>query len=164
MATAAAETRAQSHSLEVRRTIRAPRQRVFDAWTQADQIRAFHAPGPMTVSLIEVDLRVGGAYRLHMLKPDGVESQASGVYTEVDPPRRVAYTWNWANHPEMQNTIVSLDFIERGDSTEVVLRHTGLPSEEEARKHNEGWSAIADKLCEHFGSPTSGVVHEACTD
>jgi uncharacterized protein YndB with AHSA1/START domain len=118
----------------------------------------------MTVSRIDVDLRVGGAYRIHMRAPDGSEHQALGHYTEVDPPKRVAYTWSWEHHPEIKDTIVSLDFIEHGDATEVVLRHSGLPSDEERSKHSEGWNAILDKLCAHFGSPTSGKNYEACTD
>lgn len=163
MATATAEARAQSHSLEVRRTIRAPRQRVFDAWTKADQMKAWHAPGPNGPSLAEIDLRVGGSYRIHMRGLNGGEHQAFGVYTEVDPPKKVAYTWNWVEMPNMGETLVTIDFVERGDSTEVVLRHSGLPSAA-GEKHTEGWNAILDKLCEHFGSPTSGEVHQACTD
>src|SRR3954467_14261328 len=86
--------------LEVRRLIRAPRQRVFDAWTKAEELKAWHAPGPLTVSLAEIDLRVGGAYRIHMQAPDGSEHRASGVYREIDPPRKVVYTWGWdGDHP-----------------------------------------------------------------
>ena len=167
MATAApagaAETQPRAFSLEVRRTIRAPRQRVFDAWTKADQIRAFHAPGPMTVSHIDVDLRVGGAFSLHMRRPDGAENRAFGVYTEIDPPKKVAYTWNWEGMPGLDETLITVDFLDLGDATEVVLHHSGLPSEEQCARHTEGWSGILDKLCEHFGSPASGKTYEGCT-
>ena len=80
-------------SIEVRRTIRAPRKRVFEAWTKKDEIVRWHAPGPLTVSLAEIDLRPGGAFRIHMRDPEGKNFCVSGVYHEVDPPRKVVYSW-----------------------------------------------------------------------
>ena len=79
--------------VEVRRVIRAPRQRVFEAWTKPEELKRWHAPGPMTVSLAEVDLRVGGRYRIHMVAPSGEEHRVVGTYREVDPPRRLTYSW-----------------------------------------------------------------------
>ena len=70
MSTAVASS---STAVEVRRTIRGSRQRVFDAWTKPEEITRWHAPGPMTVSLVEMDLRVDGAYRIHMQAPSGEE-------------------------------------------------------------------------------------------
>ncbi|MDB5876348.1 MAG: Activator of Hsp90 ATPase 1 family protein, partial [Ramlibacter sp.] len=67
-------------TLEVRRTIRAPRQRVFDAWTKTEELKAWHAPGPLTVTLAEIDLRPGGKYRIHMTEPNGTDHKVSGVY------------------------------------------------------------------------------------
>ena len=55
-----AKTTVAPPTLEVRRTIRAPRQRVYDAWTQAEELKRWHAPGPLTVSLVEMDVRPGG--------------------------------------------------------------------------------------------------------
>jgi len=49
----------------------------------------------MTTPLAEVDLRVGGRYRIRMQEPDGASHTVTGVYLEVDPPRRVVYTWHW---------------------------------------------------------------------
>jgi uncharacterized protein YndB with AHSA1/START domain len=135
-------------ALEVRRTIRAPRQRVFDAWTKAEELKRWHAPGPLTVSLAEIDLRVGGAYRIHMREPDGTEHRVSGVYREVDPPRRVVYTWTWDDPNDVQNSVVSLDFIEKGekgDSTEVVLRHEGFATEKQRDSHQGGWTSVLEK-------------------
>ena len=60
-------------SLEVRRVIRAPRKRFFEAWTKPEELKRWHAPGPLTVSLAEMDVRTGGSYRIHMREPDGRE-------------------------------------------------------------------------------------------
>jgi uncharacterized protein YndB with AHSA1/START domain len=139
-----------SRTLEVRRTIRAPQQRVFDAWTKADELKRWHAPGPLTVSLAEIDLRVGGSYRIHMRAPDGKEHRVTGVYREVDPPRRVVYTWTWEDTSDVQNSVVTLEFIARGDSTEVILRHEGFDSTKQRDSHESGWTSILDKLASHF--------------
>ena len=133
-------------ALEVRRTIRAPRQRVFDAWTQTKELMRWHAPGPLTVSFAEIDLRVGGGYRIHMLSPDGKEHRVSGVYREVDPPKRVVYSWGWDGDHPVKDSTVTVEFHERGDATEVVLTHTGISHEGERGGHEKGWIAILEKF------------------
>jgi len=133
-------------TLEVRRTIRAPQQRVFDAWTQAAQLKAWHAPGPLTVSLAEIDLRPGGSYRIHMRAPDGNEHRVTGVYREVDPPNKVVYTWGWEGEHVVKDSVVTVEFLERGDATEVVLTHAGIFDDTERANHEKGWTAIMDKF------------------
>jgi uncharacterized protein YndB with AHSA1/START domain len=133
-------------AVEVRRTIRAPQQRVFDAWTKTEELKAWHAPGPLTVSFAEIDLRPGGAYRIHMREPDGKEHRVSGVYREVDPPRKVVYTWGWDGDHPVKDSLVTLEFIARGNSTEVVLRHDGIVDDKERSNHEHGWTAILDKF------------------
>jgi uncharacterized protein YndB with AHSA1/START domain len=132
-------------TLEVRRTIRAPRQRVFDAWTKAEEIRKFHAPGPLHVEVAELDLRPGGKYHIVMVEPDGKEHSVSGVYREVDPPRRLVYTWSHDGDHIIKDTLITIDFIERGDSTEVVLTHA-IADDKERLSHTSGWTSIMDKL------------------
>jgi len=139
-------TNVESETLEVRRTLNAPRQRVFDAWTKADEMKQWAAPGPLTVSLAESDLRIGGKFRIHMRAPDGVEHRAFGEYREVDPPKKVVYTWYWESRPDMAESIVSVDFHDLGGRTEVVLRHSGLATADERASHEKGWVGFFDKL------------------
>ena len=141
-----AKPAAASPTLQVRRTIRAPRQRVFDAWTKAEELKAWHAPGPLMVSRAEIDLRPGGTYRIHMRAPDGTEHRVTGVYREVDPPRRVVYTWGWEGEHKVKDSVVTIEFHERDNATEVVLTHAGILDEAERTNHEQGWSAIMDKL------------------
>jgi glutathione S-transferase len=138
--------------VEVRRTIRASRQRVFDAWTQAEELKRWHAPGPMTVARAEIDLRVGGAFRIHMVAPTGEEHRVVGTYREVDPPRHLQYTWKWETGTDATVSTVTIDFVERGGETEVVLKHDGLSREEARTSHLQGWTAIMDKLVGHFAA------------
>ena len=137
---------ATAPTLEVRRTIRAPRERVFHAWTTPEELSAWHAPGPLTVSLAEIDLRPGGAYRIHMRTPDGIEHRVTGVYREVDPPNKVVYTWAWEGEHVVKDSVVTVEFLARGDATEVVLTHSGIADEAERANHTQGWTAILDKL------------------
>jgi uncharacterized protein YndB with AHSA1/START domain len=139
-------TKAPSETLEIRRTFNAPRQRVYDAWTKAEEIKKWAAPGAMTVALAESDLRVGGKYRIHMQATDGNQHRVFGVYRVVDPPKKVVYTWTWETQPDVTDTVVTVEFHERGKATEIVLRHEGLETEELRKRHKEGWIGCIDKI------------------
>jgi uncharacterized protein YndB with AHSA1/START domain len=155
-ATAAVETDSSTTGVaEVRRTIRASQQRVFDAWTKAAQVKAWHAPGPNVVTSADIDLRVGGAHSVHMRDANGGDRHSFGVYTEVDPPRKIAYTWNWAQMPDMPESLVTVEFIHRGEATEILLRHSGLPTDADRVNHRNGWNAAIDNLSALLDSPTS---------
>ena len=135
----------QVPSLEVRRTIRAPRSTVFAAWTTPEELRRWHAPGPLHVSLAQMDVRPGGSYRIHMVEPDGKEHRVSGVYREVNPPAKIVYTWSWDGDHPVKDSVVTIEFFERGDATEVVLRHA-IAHDKERASHENGWTAILEKL------------------
>ncbi len=141
--------------IQIRRTIRAPRQRVFDAWTKPEELKAWHAPGPLTVSLAEIDLRKGGAYRIHMREPDGKEHRVSGVYREIDPPKKVVYSWGWDGDHPVKDSVVTVEFHDRGTATEIVITHAGIVDDHERGAHEHGWTAILDKLESHYqaGAP-----------
>lgn len=132
--------------LEIRRTLAAPRERVFNAWTRAEELRKWFAPGPLTTAVAESELRVGGRYRITMRGPDGVEHTVTGVYQVVEPPKRLVYSWKWEDKPSAGESTVTVEFNERGGSTEVVLRHEGLPNEKEIADHNHGWNGCFEKL------------------
>ena len=136
-------------TLEIRRVIPAPRIRVFDAWTQAKDLDRWSAPTPMTPRC-EVDLRVGGSYRIVMRGPDGVDRRVAGVYRVIDRPSKLAYTWKWEESP-MPNSLVTIEFLDRGKSTEVVLRHEGLVDSESRARHEHGWTGCLDNLVALMG-------------
>jgi uncharacterized protein YndB with AHSA1/START domain len=135
-------------ALSLRRTFQATRERVFRAWTSPEEMKRWKAPGDRTTPVVEVDLRVGGKYRIHMRSPDGQEVRLVGVYREVDPPKKLVYTWMWETSPEMGETLVTVEFVERGRATEVVLKHELFLADEARDKHEHGWSGSLDKLAE----------------
>jgi uncharacterized protein YndB with AHSA1/START domain len=138
-------------ALEIRRTFSAPRQRVFEAWTRPEELKRWAGPGRMETPLCEVDLRVGGQYRLHMRGPDGVEFQVFGTYREIDPPRRLVYTWSTERTNDVVDSVITVEFLDRGGATEVVLRHANLPSAESRERHTKGWIGCLDKLATVVG-------------
>jgi uncharacterized protein YndB with AHSA1/START domain len=86
----------------------------------------------------------GGAYRVFMR--DGVETV--GEFVEVDPPRRLVFTWGWAQDADVPpgSTRVEVIFADEDDGTRVVLRHHGLPSEHQRSHHEAGWRIYLSRL------------------
>jgi uncharacterized protein YndB with AHSA1/START domain len=139
-------------ALRAQRTFDASREAVFAAWTNPEVLRRWWAsePGWRSPSA-EVDLRVGGRYRLSMGEPDGGPVHTvTGEYTEVRPPERLAYTWAWeGDPPEMDGsagTLVTVDFAEDGGRTTVTVVHTGFATEQARDLHAGGWGGCLDSL------------------
>ena len=145
---------AEIPTLQVRRTIRADRATVYAAWTTPAELQRWHAPGPLHVSLAEMNVRVGGSYRIHMAEPDGAVHKVSGVYAEVDPPRKLVYTCGWEGDNPVKDSVVTIEFHERGDSTEVVLTHA-ISDDKERASHTGGWTSILEKLDTIFSAVRS---------
>ena len=96
--------------------------------------------------LAEVDLRAGGSYRIHMLSPEGKLNRLYGTYREVKPPERLVYTWNWAEDPEMGETLVTVEFHQQGESTKILLTHEFFPDAGRKDLHVQGWNGCLDHL------------------
>ncbi len=92
----------------------------------------------------ELDPRPGGVFRVWM----DADTVARGKFVEVDAPRRVVFTWGWEGHDRVPpgSTTVELTLEEDGDSTILSLRHSGLPDEESAALHEEGWALYVPRL------------------
>jgi uncharacterized protein YndB with AHSA1/START domain len=139
---------ATTESLELSYRFEAPREEVFRAWTNPEQVRKWWAPPGLEAGPIEIDLRPGGSYRLTLLPPAGEPMEASGVYHEVDPPARLVYSWAWrgGEFDGLADSIVTVEFRELGvGATEVVVVHEQLPPEA-ARAHDEGWRGCFERL------------------
>lgn len=133
-------------TLQLKRTFTAPRARVFKAWTNTEELKKWFAPSDdYSVPFAEVDLKVGGKYRIGMKSPAGDVHTAVGIYREIKNPEKLAFTWTWEG-TEMPDTLVTVEFHDRGQSTEMVLTHELFPSKTEADRHNEGWTRCLDRL------------------
>lgn len=133
-------------SLTIRRTLAAPVDHVFRAWTDPVWLaRWFRASPAHECSLAETDLRVGGGFRLAMRAPDGDEHRAFGTYREIEPDRRLVFTWAWEGTPERES-LVTIDLHAKEDGTVLVLTHERFADEATRDLHNEGWTACLDML------------------
>ena len=135
--------------LRIARTFEAPRDRVFRAFTDKEAVKVwFTTPNLKWLEEPLLEARPGGAYRWTV--GDGSKVWCiHGKYVEVKPPERLVFTWLWENDPirgESGDTVVTVEFHERGGRTEVVLTHEGLPSEVSLREHEEGWAECLEKI------------------
>jgi uncharacterized protein YndB with AHSA1/START domain len=138
----------QKSILTISRTFSAPRERVFAAWTEPEQIKKWFGPDMCQLTEAHVDLRVGGEYRFRAKNPEMGEFTLRGEYREIIPPAKLSYTWQWEDDPDFvdRETLVTVEFVDLGDSTEVRLTHENLPSAESVKNHQHGWTGSLDKL------------------
>lgn len=135
-------------ALVLRRTYNAPPQRVFDAWTKPDLAATFLGPGDTTASVLEMDVRTGGTYRIAMLQADGERMNVGGTYREVRAPERLSMTWRWEEDDpaDERDTLLTLEFNAVPGGTELVLTHELLRSVDSRDRHAHGWGRILDEL------------------
>jgi uncharacterized protein YndB with AHSA1/START domain len=140
-------------SLEMTRLLSAPRPAVFRACTNAEELAKWWGPRGFTAPSIELDLRVGGAYRIAMQPPEGDVFHLAGEFREVDPPERLVYTFRWEEPaPDDRETLATLTFRDLGDSTELALHQEGFATEGRRALHDEGWGDSLDRLQELMSS------------
>lgn len=86
----------------------------------------------------------GGTFRVTMR--DGVE--AAGEFVEIDPPRKVVFTWGWTHERAVPpgSTRVVVTLTPELDGTRVVLRHYGLPDGQQRAGHHQGWITYLNRL------------------
>ncbi|HUB17442.1 MAG TPA: SRPBCC domain-containing protein [Acidobacteriaceae bacterium] len=138
--------------VEIRRVIRASRQRVFAAWTKPEELKKWLAPGPMSVVSAETEPQVGGRFRMTMKGsmdglPENAERRVSveGEYTKLLPNELVSFTWrpDWNADGESQVTVRLRD-VEGG--TEMLFTHERISSADSSAGYNRGWASCFEKL------------------
>jgi uncharacterized protein YndB with AHSA1/START domain len=129
-----------SHELRVHRVVKAPPERVFEAWTTPAMLQAWYGlDDSWTTPAADVDLRVGGRYRI-TLQPSGPGSafDEEGEYLVVDPPHRLVYTCD--------DRTVTVDFVPCAEGTEVVVVESGYATAEARDRHAGGWPRFLERL------------------
>ena len=131
--------------LQFRKLVRAPRERVFAAWTNPELLKKWWGPGEVTCPEAHVDLQPGGKYRLANLQPDGQTIWISGTFEEVSPPEKLVYDWN-VEAMGVVATLVTVEFIEHVEGTELVLTHERFAAPPVRDMHLQGWGGCIEKL------------------
>jgi uncharacterized protein YndB with AHSA1/START domain len=146
------ETQTTLPALTIKRTFNAPRERVFDAFITPNAIRDWFGGPGSNVSDVTFDARDGGRYRILMKNSAGEDFNVGGTITEFRKPERLAYTFRWEeDDPQTErDTFITIDFIARGNQTEMIFTHEGLASETSRDNHTKGWNSGFDKLASAF--------------
>ena len=133
--------------LRIVRRYAAPAERVFAAWSEPRQFQQW-AWGSLGKQVrAEMDVRVGGVYRVRTTHDDG-EWVFSGTYLEVDPPRRLVYTVQW-DAPmgyEAPPETVTVEIADTAQGSEVTFVHAGVPGAKARQVHEQGWNNTFDFL------------------
>ena len=135
------------------RTFAAPRERVFAAWTRPEHVRRWYGCGATTMTVCEIDLRVGGAWRFVLRTQDGADHVLSGVYREIAPPERLVYTQRFATESFTSNesTVTMLLTEHNGKTrfTSTVVHQSVQDRDAEIKAGVEtGAAATLDRLAE----------------
>lgn len=127
------------------RRLRAPPERVFRAWTDAETLATWFGPHHTRVEAAEVDARPGGRFRVVLREENGARHEVAGTYTEVTPGLALAFTWAWHNAPERESRVsVRLRAVPEG--TELTLVHDRFADEATATRHTRGWTESLERL------------------
>jgi uncharacterized protein YndB with AHSA1/START domain len=151
-----AATQTAGLGIELQRRFRASPERVFRAWTQPVALREWWCPAGWVAGEIEIDLRVGGAYRIAMARvgSTGVGVSVGGRFLDVRPPERLVYTWRWEGaFAGMPETLVTLELRGSESETLLTLRHDNFADAALRQQHRSGWIAACDRLDHRFTQP-----------
>jgi uncharacterized protein YndB with AHSA1/START domain len=155
-------TSAPEREVILTRVFDAPRELVFQAWTEPAHLAQWWGPHGFTTPACEVDLRVGGAWKIVMRFPDGSnEHTMQAVYREILPPERLAFTSVALDKDgnRLLEGLTTVTFADLGGKTKLTLqtRMTGLVSYAARMLEGmeAGWSQSLERLAEKFAIPTS---------
>jgi uncharacterized protein YndB with AHSA1/START domain len=138
--------------LVIERIFDAPRRLVFKAWTDPEHMVHWFGPRGFKSTVLKNELRPGGAYRIHMLGPDG-DHWTQGVYREIVEPERLVMVGSWADsqgNPTRPETTLTLTFEAHGGKTKMKLHQVGFESVTARDAHKGGWSSSFDRLAEYL--------------
>ena len=151
----------QMHTLVIERVFDAPRERLWKAWTDPEEVKKWWGPKGFTAPSIQTDLRVGGKNLWAMEGPDGQVYWSTGTYREIVPLERIVVTDSFADEngnvvPGTQYGMpddfplemeITITFENAGEGrTKLTIRHAGMPATEVGQQAEGGWNESLDKL------------------
>ncbi len=149
-----------STSLVLRRKFQATRQRVFNAWIEPLALETWLRPRGMAMIVRSLDARMGGSFSFELESGQCIV----GTYLHIVSPEKLVFTWS-GEAIQDRETIVTLDFLDQGPVTEVVLTHEGLVTSDLYALFEHGWSPLLDALALLLSSLSTAdmLSTEACT-
>lgn len=151
----------------ITRVFDAPRELVWKAWTEPEQVARWWGPEGFSTRVEELDLRPGGRTRYVMIAPDGAEYPVGGMYIEVVPGEKFVSTDEFGDDFEPpegidlpEGMVITCLFEDFGNQTKLTLT-VSHPTAEDRRKHEEmgvvgGWNSSFDCLDRHLAEVLGG--------
>lgn len=141
----------ENFSLTMNRTFKHSKEDVYDAWTNKESLISWFAPAKEFTTIIhKQELKVGGQYKIEMREPDGTAHIIHGEYVALNPFDQIAFTWEWESDEQEVNSLVTIDLIDKNGSTEMILVHDKLESQNSVELHSGGWMGCLGQLDEYF--------------
>jgi uncharacterized protein YndB with AHSA1/START domain len=134
-------------SVTLKRRLNAPAEKVYAAWTQPAQLVHWFGPSQTVAGSVhaEMDVRVGGGFRVSFKTEDGEHHEVGGVYREVVPNEKLVFSWAWHTTPERESLVTVLIRSE-GEAAMLTLTHEQFFDEAARDGHKRGWTGTLDKL------------------
>jgi uncharacterized protein YndB with AHSA1/START domain len=134
-------------SLTLKRRLNAPPAKVYAAWTDPEKIARWFGPAQVVAGSVraDIDARIGGRYRVSFKMQDGEHHEVAGIYREMVPNQRLAFSWAWHSTPERESQ-VTVCLKPDGDGTLLTLQHEQLFDQAARDGHETGWIGTLDKL------------------
>lgn len=144
-------SKAEVLTFSVTRTIKAPVELVYKGWTEPEQMSMWIGCTKTSTVKVTQDLRIGGEYRFDVSCNDGEQVVMSGVFQKIEPNKKLVYTWNNTSKEfPARDTLVTVEFAAKGDTTELKLTHANLNDENCLYGHTMGWTASLDRFVSRF--------------
>jgi uncharacterized protein YndB with AHSA1/START domain len=137
-------------SLTLKRRLNAPPSKVFAAWTDPEKLAHWFGPADTVGSAsAELDVKVGGRFRIRFSTANGEHHEVGGVYREVTPDQRLVFTWAWRSTPERES-LVTVALKPDGAATLLTLTHEQFFDQAARDGHERGWTGTLDRLERYF--------------
>lgn len=145
-------------TLKVRRFVAASPDRVFRAWTNSDEMKKWWGPKGVSCLSVEVDLQVGGQYRIKNRLPNGSVLWISGKYKVIEKPHLLIYTWIVENE-NPTTELVEVRFTRHESGTNVIVTHEQIATKILSELHQQGWIGCLGSLAEYLIEHEAPIAH-----
>ncbi|BBB95592.1 uncharacterized protein YndB with AHSA1/START domain [Bradyrhizobium elkanii USDA 61] len=134
-------------SLTLTRRLRARPEKVYAAWTEPENLAQWFGPGGVkpATTRAELDVRVGGRYRIGFIGTNGEYHEVGGVYREVVPNEKLVFSWAWHSTPERESEVM-ISIKPDAGGTLLTFHHAQFVDETARDNHQRGWTAFLGNL------------------
>jgi uncharacterized protein YndB with AHSA1/START domain len=131
--------------IEIERIFDAEVELLWDIWTEPGYIAQWFGSDPFgIVQRVDIDLMVGGKFRIQFSDSDRSVHTARGEYLNIDKYKNLKMTWEWESEPNRVSEL-NVDFISMNDKTKIVLTHSNLIFET-VHNYEFGWNGAFNKI------------------